>query len=334
MKPILQLLLTVCSVVALTAVPVLAVTVPDLYEVTLPVEGSRDTAFVDALKAIAVRVSGQRDAGGRLGAGMANPRQYVQRFGFTADNQLQVGFDGVAIDRLLGDVGLPIWGRERPVTLVLLTVAAPDGSARWIDSRTATAERDSVAKVARQRGLPLTWPESDSGLADATAPADLLRLAASYNANAALYGRARADASGGYSVRWSLVSQDGASEVGGSLEDGVHFAADTFARVYAASGSSLDSVLVEVSGIANLNAYASTLNYLEAMTLVRGVALENVAGETMRFRLAVRGDVATLRRALALDNRLVPLAGTPLPGPAAPGAGSVVTDRLQLRYQP
>jgi hypothetical protein len=115
----------------------------------------------------------------------------------------------------------------------------------------------------------------------------------------------------------------------------VHFAADTFARVYAASGSSLDSVLVEVSGIVNLNAYASTLNYLEAMTLVRGVALENVAGETMRFRLAVRGDVATLRRALALDNRLVPLAGGPLPGPApATGGGSAVTDRLQLRYQP
>ena len=323
MKSILQrLLFTVSCAAGLAASPVFAVTVPDLYEVTLPGAGDRDAAFVDALKAVAVRISGQRDAGSRLGRGTSNPRQYVQRFGVTVDNQLEVGFDGVAVDKLLGDVGLPIWGRERPATLVLLTVDAADGSARWIDSRTATAERDIVAKAARQRGLPLIWPESDAGLAGGSSPADLLRVATSYNANAALYGRARSDGAGGYSVRWTLVSQDGASEASGSLDEGVHLAADTFARVYAASGSSLDSVLVEVSGIQNLDAYAGTLNYLEAMTLVRGVALENVSGETLRFRLAVRGDVATLRRALALDNRLVPLA-----------SGEGATDRLQLRYQ-
>lgn len=328
MNSMFRLLLgCICAVGLLAAVPVSAITVPDLYEVTLPTDNGRDSAFVDALKAVAVRVSGQRDAGSRLGAATANPRQYVQRFGVTADNQLQVGFDGPAIDRLLNDVGLPIWGRERPATLVLLTVDAADGSARWIDSRTATAERDIVARAARQRGLPLVWPESDAGLSSATAPADLLQAAASYNANAALYGRARPDGAGGYTVRWSLISQDGANEVSGSLEEGVNLAADTFAKVYAASGTSLDNVVVEVSGITNLNAYAGTLNYLEGMTLVRSVAVENLMGETLRFKLAVRGDVATLRRALALDNRLVPLAQGGSGDPSA-------TERLQLRYQP
>jgi len=324
MNSIFRLLLgCICGAVTLTPAPAFAITVSDLYEVTLPADNGRDPAFVDALKAVAVRVSGQRDAGSRLGPATANPRQYVQRFGFTADNQLQVGFDGAAIDRLLNDAGLPIWGRERPATLVVLTVEASDGSARWIDSRTATAERDVVAKAARQRGLPLIWPESEAGLPTTAAPADLMQLATSYNANATLYGKARSDGAGGYTVRWQLISQDGANEVAGSLEEGVNLAADTFARVYAASGSSLDSIVVEVSGIANLNAYAGTLNYLEGMTLVRGVSVENLMGETLRFRLSVRGDVATLRRALALDNKLVPLA-------QAEGA----TDRLQLRYQP
>ena len=68
------------------------------------------------------------------------------------------------------------------------------------------------------------------------------------------------------------------------------------------------------------------LNYLEGMTLVRGVALEQVAGEKMRFRLAVRGDAATLRRAIALDHRLVPL--------DAPVGSSDAGDRLAFRYQP
>jgi uncharacterized protein len=100
----------------------------------------------------------------------------------------------------------------------------------------------------------------------------------------------------------------------------VHLAADTFGRVYAASGASLGTLAVDIAGIRDLNDYASTLNYLEGMTLVRSVALEQVSGDTMRFQLAVRGDATTLRRALALDSKLIPSTGDPAP-----------TDRLQLR---
>jgi hypothetical protein len=307
----------------LTSAQVFAATVPDLYDVTLPMEGGRDTAFVEALKAVAVRVSGRRDAATRLGASTNNPRQYVQRFGVTADNQLQVGFDGVAVDRLLSDVGLPIWGRERPATLVLLNVEAADGSAHWIDSRTATAERDILGKAAASRGLPLIWPDAAPELSGGAAAADLQRIATTYNANATLLGHARRSADGAYSVRWTLASDAGSGEATGSLDDGIHMAADTFARAYSASGSSLDSVLVEVTGIANLNAYGTTLNYLEGMTLVRSVAVESVVGDMVRFRLAVRGDAATFQRALALDHRLIP---------SQPD--SATADRLQLRYQP
>ena len=88
-----------------------------------------------------------------------------------------------------------------------------------------------------------------------------------------LLGRAR-----GGVIQWTLLSNDGAAQASGGLDDGVHLAADTFARVFAASGSSLGSVIVEVAGISDLNAYAATLNYLEGMTLVRGVALEQVIG--------------------------------------------------------
>ena len=67
-----------------------AVTVPDLYETAQPVDGSRDAAFAEALKTVLVRVSGQRDAALRVGE-VSDPRKYVQRFGFTADNVLYMG---------------------------------------------------------------------------------------------------------------------------------------------------------------------------------------------------------------------------------------------------
>lgn len=303
-----------------------AVTVPDLYEVTVPAGADRDAAFVEALKAVVVRVSGRRDAAAQLGP-ISNPRQYVQRFGSTADKMLQVGFDSVSIDRLLTDAGLPIWGRERPATLVLLYVTASNGSSYWIDGNAVSAERDEVNRAARQRGLPIVWADASAyaAVTDPSMSAELLQTAARYNANATLLGQARSDGAGGLTVRWTLASADENASTSGSLEDGVHLAADAFARVYSASGSSLDSLALDVSGIDSLAAYASTLNYLEGMTLVRSVAVEQVSGDTMKFRLAVRGDATTLRRALALDGRLQPLTGVDAAQPA---------DRLQFRYQP
>ena len=298
-----------------------AVTVPDLYDTAQPVDGSRDAAFVEALKTVLVRVSGQRDAPLRVGE-VSDPRKYVQRFGFTADNVLEVGFDSTSVDRLLSNAGLPIWGRERPATVVMFGIEE-GGGWRWLAADSPARERDALEKVARQRGLPLKWPVMDAQeRADASSEAaGLQQVAARYGANAVLLGRAR-----GGAVQWTLISDEGAAKTSGSLEDGVHLAADTFAHVYAASGSSLGSVIVEVSGIADLNAYAATLNYLESMTLVRGVSLEQVAGEKLRFRLAVRGDAATLRRAIALDRQLVPADGPD-------GAGGAA-DRLAFRYQP
>jgi hypothetical protein len=299
-----------------------AVTVPDLYETAQPVDGSRDAAFVEALKTVLVRVSGRRDAAQRVGADVNEPRKYVQRFGFTAENVLEVGFDSASVDRLLSNAGLPIWGRERPATVVMFGVE-DGGGWRWLAADTPAQERDAIEKVARERGLPLKWPVMDSqerAEASADSPG-LLRVADRYGANAVLLGRSR-----GGAVQWTLLSSDGAAQASGGIEDGVHLAADTFAHVFAASASSLGSVVVEVGGISNLDAYAATLNYLEGMTLVRGVSLEQVTGEKMRFRLSVRGDAATLRRAIALDRRLVPLDAAD----GSPDAG----DRLAFRYQP
>jgi hypothetical protein len=304
--------------------PAAAVTVGDLYETEQPVETSRDAAFVDALKTIVVRVSGQRDAPARLGAELNSPQRFVQRYGFTNDNVLQVGFDSVSIDRLLQGAGLPIWGRERPATLVLLNVEEADGSSHWISGEQPAAQREIIGKVARQRGLPLKWPAVDPQGIDDTNTAALLQEADRYGANATLIGRAR-----GSSVRWTLISSDGSANASGGLDEGIHLAADTFARYFSASGSSVGSVMVEVSGIRDLDAYAATLNYLEGMTMVRSVAVEQVSGDTLRFKLAVRGDAATLRRAIALDNKLVPTGtdngstGTPEP-----------VDHLAFRYRP
>jgi hypothetical protein len=58
---------------------------------------------------------------------------------------------------------------------------------------------------------------------------------------------------------------------------------------------------------------------------VRSVAVDQLIGDTMKFRLAVRGDATTLRRALALDGKFVPV---------GQAEGMPPADRLQFKYQP
>ncbi len=293
--------------------PAMAASVGNLYETEQAVVTTRDAAFVEALKAVVVRVSGQRDAPARLGAALNDPNRFVQSFGTTADGRLQVGFDSRSIDRLLLEAGLGIWGRERPAVLVLLNVIGPQGEQIWVADQPPSAVKDMIEAAARQRGLPLVWPNiAPAGVTEDTA----LDEAARFRANATLLGRATQG-----SVQWTLISQDGSARAAGTLEDGIHLAADEFARVFVAAGSTLDSVQLEVAGITDLDAYAATLNYLEAMTQVRAVSLEQVSGDVMRFKLSVRGDLQTLRRAFTLDNRLVMQEDT---------GGN----RLVLRYRP
>lgn len=306
-----------------------AVTVEDLYATAQPVQGSQDAAFAEALKTVVVKVSGQLDAPQRLGSALANPRQYVQRYGVTEENVLQVGFDDVSIDRLLIDAGLPIWGRERPATLVVLSLDDFGGS--WTSADASPLDKERIEQAARGRGLPVQWGTLDAQdynllAMGAGASQALLQIATRNGANALLVGRGRRD--GG--MQWLLASRDGVVERTGSFEEGVHLAADTFAQVFAAAGTSLSEVSVDVAGIADLNAYAGTINYLEQMTLVRSVAVEQLQGDRLRLRLAIRGNAETLQRAIALDNRLVPENAVGNGDPALDSAAG----RLALRYRP
>lgn len=314
--------------------PAYAATVSGLYEAVVPISDRsdkvRDDGFRAALGVVAIRVSGSRDAAGRMEGAAANARRYVQRFGYTGNSMLQVGFDGEAINRLLIDAGLPVWGRERPVTLVCLQLQ-DGGTPSWVSAADTGPERQAVEAAAVLRGLPLVWPamtpDEQLLLSSANAPALLKDLARRYHADAVLLGRGTRTVAGTGNAHWAFQSESGASDADGGFADGIHVAADTLARLYGVSGAAMSETLVQVSGINGLKAYADTLNYFETLTLVRSVAVDQVTGDTVQFRLALRGDPVTLRRAIALDRRLTSTAPTDEVASTGPA-------RLSFRYQP
>jgi hypothetical protein len=312
----------------------LAVTRTEMYQATAPVtdrsEAAQSAAFQNAMRTVLVRVTGRRSAGedAALAPLISNARRYVQQYRTAADSQLWVAFDGPAIERWLTQNGQPLWGRERPTTLVLLAVQSGAAGGSTAGSVVTTEDNSelkaAIDAAAYARGLPLVWPSAaelqknhlDFAAINSGSPSAFADLGRRMGSDAILVGRA-AGATANAAVRWTHLFQDRSSEYSGTLE-GVNRAADLYAGLFAASGS-LVPVDIEVVGINDLRDYASVQSYLESLTFISHISVESMAADTVRFRLATRGGSDSLQRALSLNGRLQPV---------APGATGI--QRFQL----
>lgn len=246
-----------------------------LYEVKVPLKGTteadRGAALAEAMKAVAVRVSGRRDAAANATVTAADPARYVQRYAAGSDRTLKVGFDGASVERLLQQAGLTFWAAERPLTLV--DVVAED--------------RSAALEAAEWRGLPIAW---QSG-AVATGPDQ-----------AVLRGTPS-----GAQFDWSFSHGGQTVQGRGTLADGIHLAADTLAARYAPPSTRGTATLVlRIEATDDLRHYMGVLGYLESLSLVRRVEVEALEGDVLRLRVAVRGDRDLLGRVAALESKLQP----------------------------
>jgi uncharacterized protein len=297
----------------------LGVTRAEMYQATAPVadrsEAAQTAAFQNAMKTVLIRVTGRRNADEdpALSSLVSNARRYVQQYRAAPDSQLWVSFDGPAIERWLTQNGQPLWGHERPTTLVLLGVqsGAQSGSVLTTDDTSELKLAIDAAAVAR--GLPLVWPSGaelqkfhiDYSAVSTGSPATFAEIGRRMGSDGLLIGRA-SSSSANANVRWTHLFQDRSSEYSGTLE-GVNRAADLYAGLFAASGTAVP-VDIEISGLSDLRDYASLESYLESLTFISHVSVESLSGDTVRFRLSTRGGVDSLQRALSLNGRLQPVA--------------------------
>ncbi len=306
----------------------------DLYQVAIPVpdrsDASRDTGFRDAMRVVLVRVTG------RLGAAsdptfaplVGSAGRYVQQYRYAIDGRLVVGFDGGAIERWLTGVGAPIWGRTRPITLVLLTApGAAAGAAAIVTGDAPSDLKSAIDAQAALRGIELRWPTAQQlqadGLTDASAlqttdPRTLLADATRAGADAVLIGHAT-DTSANAAVQWLFEYQTEAEPATG-VAAGVDRAADTYASIYAVNGATVP-VEVAVDGVRTLADYARVQRLFASTTSVSRVAVLAVHADTVRWRLLVRGGAGPLVRLLSLDGSLQPA--------AQPGVGGELRYRLR-----
>jgi uncharacterized protein len=295
-----------------------ALTRVELYQGLAPLadrsEASQEGAFQAALRAVLVKVTGRRgaDQDPALSPLVTSARRYVQQYRAAPDGQILVSFDGAAIDRWLTQNNQPLWGRERPATVVWLTVQTGAQTGGVITAEDTSELKLAVDAAATLRGAPVIWPSAAdlsrnhldyTGISSASA-GTLADLAHRLGGDGTLIGRANGPTNAAV-VRWTLLYQDHNSEFTGPAAEGIHRAADTYAGLYAVTGA-LAPVEIEVTGIADLKGYAAAQGYLESLSFVSHVDVVSLSGDTVRFRLTTRGGAESLH-AIAQGGRLQPV---------------------------
>ncbi len=308
----------------LASVPVAPVPAAEvsLYRATVPLKGTteadRNAAFGEALRVVAVRASGRRDAGSNAGISASADRanRLVQQYSATPDGELKVGFDAATIDEVLEKAGLPAWPSERPSTLVIMAVSGVGGGVHVVRSGESSAERTQLELAAQARGVPLVWPVAEASIEALRAQLESSGVegatrAAGAHADAVLIGSVA-----GGQTEWTLVHAGESLHRRGSIADGAHLAADSYAEIYAPpSTRGLSTVDVRIDGVESLAAYVGLMNELESLSMVRGIAVHEVDRATVRLGLTLRGDLALLRRVALLTPKLRPASGTDASAP-------------------
>lgn len=244
---------------------------------------------------------------------------------------LETGFYRSRIETLLESVRIPLWPPNRPDTLLWLVVQDASGE-RSLASNGGPGGTwlTQLDEVAQHKGLPLLLPVLDLEDRLALRPEllwsfdlDALRSAsARYQVESILALRLTPLPGGQVFARAVHVFRDQVLELDavevpaqGFLEDSIAMVAAELSAHYAillsgvsTSASTQNLAQLVVSGIDNVDAYASLLNYLNRLTVVQSVQVREVAGDRIVLDLATGGQLRQLIEVLALDRRILPLA--------------------------
>lgn len=302
------------------AQPSLATTRAEIYQVTAPAadrsEAGLSAAFQTAMRSVLVRVTGHRSAeqDAALAPLISGARRYVQQYRNAADGQIWVAFDGAAIERWLAQNNQPIWGSDRPTTVILVAAQTSAQNGVVLTAEDTSELKASIDAAASNRGLPLTWPTAgdvqryhlDFASINGGSTGALVDIGRKLGGEGVLIGRA-SGLTGTAAVRWSHQFQDRGSEYAGTIE-GPNRVADLYAGMFSATGSSAP-IDIDVAGVTNLREYANVETYLESLTSISHVGVASLTGDVVRFHLATRGGADALLRALSLSGRLQPVAG-------------------------
>jgi len=275
-----------------------------------------------ALRVVLVRATGSRDAANdpALAGVLAQAKDYVLATRPVAPGSAAttVVFDAAALERDITAAGRVVWGSDRPVLLIILTGGPASGA-----FETRRQVEGALDAASNRRGQPITVARPESLNLPATGEISTeaaLAAAQRIRADGVLVGYGDAVVTGG-PWRWALNAPGISETWNGTVEEGLHGAADIFARnAVAYSAMPEVAILVEIEGVPTLKEYTRAAEFLGEAPGVRSVQLAEAAGSRATFSVVTRGSGDSLLTTLSASGRFERM---------DPAAGGAIAFRLR-----
>jgi len=321
--------------------------VSGLYEAEVQVfsqkRRERATAMAAALSEVLVKVSARRDAAQLEGVAQSirRPARFLQQYRYRAlpeaqreqaleeaalndvsgaDPQIVLfRFDKAAVDKVLRDNVLPVWGATRPATLAWLAVQ-DEGRRYLLGADSPEPVRELLVREAQRRGLALLLPLMDLQDQQALPFADvwgnfrepILQASLRYRIESILIGRMYRTASGEWQAQWTLLEggQTQSWAAAGALptevvDEGVSGTVRVLASRYApVAGEQADLLPVTIIDVRTLRDYARVTHYLKSLQQVEHVQVTQVDADQVTFELDVEGGPGAIAQTIALGHVL------------------------------
>jgi len=327
-------LLVACLVVMLGIVPSgKAVEVADLYLVKWPVSDQNNTArwraALAGFKEVLVRKSGSQQILRDDGVQQAYRKvtSYLQRFEYIHQDDsneefpyiISLYFEPRLIDALIREAKLPLWGSNRPLTILWLAVESEDGR-QIVGANSDSPALQVVENNATRRGLPLITPLMDLEDELIVTTSDvwgrfsstISQASQRYFSDSQLIGKIQAMGES-WRGQFTYINQgkELAFELSSSsqeilLADMTDKLAELLCSKYCVveQVGETNEVMLRLSGVNNFVEYKAAEVYLESLSAIRKLYLVGIDEHTLKIRVSLLGDLESLIKGISLGNQM------------------------------
>ncbi|WP_299792727.1 DUF2066 domain-containing protein [uncultured Shewanella sp.] len=290
----------------------------------------RNKAISAGLKSVILKNSGSQSALAHpsIQAVVKQPTTLISQYGYQElDGELflQVSFDHKRIIRLLREAQLPVWGKQRPLTLAWI-VEDSAGERRIINDESLLDSRALFDVESEAKGVPLLFPLMDLDdnmkvsandvrgmFADQVAAASQ-RYRADYFVMASIdtrvsplkYSLALYPVGSGEPMHTSLVSkQELSADINTAVNDIITTISEYYVGRYAIAdtGEDIDSYVTFVD-ITEMKQLVDIEKYLSQLSAVKAVQLRQLKGTNAQYKLELFGTEEDLHRLMDLEPRV------------------------------
>ena len=315
----------------------IGVEVSGLYQAQIEVadqgQQERTQAIVAGFRQVVVKVTGSRSAAANqvVSSLAAGSGRYVQQYRYQLKSVetdsgapvektfIQMTFDKIAVNQMLRDAGLPVWGSQRPQTLAWVGIES-NGNRRLLSPEYDQQLVELLKAQAFNRGISIMLPLMDLEDQSAISVSDLWgtfddpvqRASQRYSPDLVAIIKLRTDSNRGVSSSWSLLGENDSrrwEHRGKQLVDvtveGVNDIADALAMRYAPVGGN-QSEMVNMQ-VENINSFADLVAVQQLLTnseTVDEFELRSAKQDKVIIAMKLRGGLQSFSQAMVITGVL------------------------------